>query len=115
MTGGLNFTPEAERQLNELDDWITKRASADIAQRFVSAILDHINTIPAFPNAGRARDDVRPGIRTTTFKSRTIVAYEADESSGELVVNILGVFHGGQDWEAALGEGQVDGDPEGGQ
>jgi hypothetical protein len=24
MTGRINFTPEAERQLNELDDWITK-------------------------------------------------------------------------------------------
>jgi toxin ParE1/3/4 len=113
MTGGLNFTPEAERQLNELDDWITKRASADIAQRFVSAILDHIATIPAFPYAGRARDDVRPGMRTTTFKNRTVVAYEVDQSSGEFVVTILGVFHGGQDWEAALGEEQ--GDPEVGQ
>lgn len=47
VTGGINFTPEADRQLNELDDWITKRASADVAQRFVSAILDHIETIPA--------------------------------------------------------------------
>ncbi len=35
---------------------------------------------------------------------KTLVAYEVDESSGELVVNILGVFHGGQDWKAALGE-----------
>lgn len=26
-----------------------------------------------------------------------LVAYEVDESSGGLVVNILGVFHGGQD------------------
>jgi toxin ParE1/3/4 len=49
-------------------------------------------------------------MRTTTFKNRTLVAYEVDESSGELVVNILGVFHGGQDWEAAIGEGQ--GDPD---
>ena len=92
MTGGINLTPEAERQLNELDDWITKRTSADIAQRFVSAILDHIEAIPAFPYAGRARDDVRPAVRTTTFKNRTLVADEVDESSGELLVNILGVF-----------------------
>jgi len=26
MTGRISFTPEAERQLNELDDWITKAA-----------------------------------------------------------------------------------------
>lgn len=48
----------------------------------------------------------RAGMRMTTFKNRTLVAYEVDESSGELVVNGLGVFHGGQDWEAALGRGQ---------
>lgn len=44
-------------------------------------------------------------MRTTTYKKRTLVAYEVDDASGELVVNVLGVFHGGQDWEAALGEG----------
>lgn len=108
MTGRINYTPEAQQQLNQLDDWITKAASAEIARRFVSAILDHIDGILMFPLAGRARDDVRPGMRTSTVKKRTLVAYEVDESSGELVVNILGVFHGGQDWEAALGENQND-------
>ena len=83
MTGRINHTPEAQQQLNALDDWITEKTSPDVAQRFVSAILD-------FPRAGRARDDVRPGMRTTTFKKRTLIAYELDESSGELVVNVLG-------------------------
>lgn len=55
-----------------------------------------------FPLAGRGRDDVLPGMRTTTFKERTLVVDEVDESSDEFVVNVLGVFHGGQDWEAAL-------------
>ncbi len=79
----------------------------------MSAILDHIDGILVLPLAGRARDDVRPGMRTSTFKKKTLVAYEVDESSGELVVNILGVFDGGQDWEAALGEDE--GDPQAGQ
>jgi len=77
-------------------------ATAEIARRFVTAIFEHIDGILLFPLAGRARDDVRPGMRTTTFKKRTLVAYAVDESSGEIVVNILGVFHGGQNWEAAL-------------
>ncbi len=102
MTGRINLTPEAERQLNEIDDWIAKNATAEVARRFVSAILEHVDGILVFPHAGRARDDVRPGMRTTTYKKRTLVAYEVDESGGELVVNILGVFHGGQTWEAAL-------------
>ena len=113
MTGRTHYTPEAQQQLNELDDWITEAASAEIARQFVSAILDHIDGILVLPLAGRARDDVRPGMRTTTFRKRTLVAYEVDESSGELVVNILGVFHGGQDWAAALGQDR--GDPEAGR
>jgi plasmid stabilization system protein ParE len=102
MTGRINFTPEARHQLHHLDEWITDKASADTARRFVAAILDHIHGILVFPLAGQTRDDVRPGMRTTSFKKRTLVAYEVDESSGELVINILGVFHGGQNWEAAL-------------
>jgi toxin ParE1/3/4 len=112
MTGRIHFTPEARQQLHQLDEWIAEKATAETARRFVAAILDHVDGILVFPLAGRARDDVRPGMRTTTFKKRTLVAYEVDESSVELVVNILGVFHGGQDWEAALSEDQ--GDPEAG-
>ncbi len=97
MTGRINYTPEAQQQLNALDDWITEKASRDVARQFVSAILDHVDAIVVFPLAGRARDDVRPGMRTTTFRKRTLIAYEVDHSSAELVVNILGVFHGGQD------------------
>lgn len=52
-------------------------------------------------------------MRTSTLKKRTLVAYQVDESSCETVINILGVFQGGQDWEAALSEDQ--GDPEAGR
>jgi len=102
MTGRIHYTPEAEQQLTDLGEWITQKASADTAARFVRAIFDHIDTILMFPLAGRGRDDVRPGIRTTTFKKRTLIAYEVNATPDELVVNVLGVFHGGQDWQAAL-------------
>lgn len=110
MTGRIHYTPEASRQLNELDEWITAKASADVAQRFVSAILDHIDGILLLPLAGRAHDDVRPGMRTTTYMKRTLVAYEVDESSDELVVNVLGVFHGGKNWEAVLSANEDSGE-----
>ncbi len=108
VTGRVLVTSEAELQLNQLDDWITASASADVARRFVTALLEHIEGIGIFPLAGRARDDIRPGMRTTTFKKRTVVAYTVDQSSTETVVNVLGVFHGGQDWEAALGDDEVE-------
>lgn len=110
MTGRIYLTPEAERQLNEIDDWITASASADIAKRFVSAVLDHIDGIATFPLAGRVRDDVRPGMRTTTFKKRTVIAYVVEGDSDARVITILGVFHGGQNWELALSDQHVDPD-----
>jgi plasmid stabilization system protein ParE len=63
MTGRTNCTPQAEQQLDEVDDWITKAASAEIAQQFVSASLDHSYGILVFPLAGRACDEVRPRMR----------------------------------------------------
>ena len=66
--GRPNLTPEAERQLNEIDDWIASKATADIARRFVTAIFEHIDRTLVSPRGGRARDDIRPGMRTTTYK-----------------------------------------------
>ena len=48
MMGRINYTPEAQQHLNELDEWITKAASAEIARHFVSAILAHIDGILMF-------------------------------------------------------------------
>lgn len=63
MTGRIHYTPEAERQLDDLDEWITKKASADTARRVIKAVMDQVDGILAFPFAGRGRDDVRPGMR----------------------------------------------------
>lgn len=64
--------------------------------------MTHIDSILVSPRSGRDRDDVRPGMMTTIYRRKTVIAYDVDESAGELVVNILGVFHAGQDWEPAL-------------
>lgn len=104
MTGRIHFTPEARQQLHQLDEWISEKASPETARQFVTAILEHIDEILVFPLSSRPRDDVRPGMRTTTYKKRTLIAYTVDNSADEVVVSILGVFHGGQDWESALCE-----------
>ncbi len=46
------------------------------------------------------RDDIRPGLRLTHHKGRTVIAYAIDDE--RLVVSVLGVFYGGQDHERAL-------------
>lgn len=52
------------------------------------------------PLRGVPRDDIRPGLRVTHHKGRTLIAYAVDESTRTVL--ILGIFYGGQDYEGAL-------------
>lgn len=51
-----------------------------------------------FPHRGTRRDDIRPGLRITNYKGRTVIAFDVDAE----LVSIIGVFYGGQDYETAL-------------
>lgn len=53
-----------------------------------------------FPLRGVPREDIRPGLRVTHHKGRILVAYSVDEDTR--TVSVLGIFYGGQDYEAAL-------------
>jgi plasmid stabilization system protein ParE len=52
-----------------------------------------------FPHRGLARDDIRAGLRSTSYKRRTVVGLRGLDD----VVAIIGIFHGGRDYEAILG------------
>ncbi len=53
-----------------------------------------------FPRRGVPREDIRPGLRVTHHKGRTLIAYAVDESTR--TVSVVGIFYGGQDYEEAL-------------
>ncbi len=53
-----------------------------------------------FPLRGVPRGDIRPGLRVTHYKGRTLIAYAVDTDAR--TVSIVGVFYGGQELEAAL-------------
>lgn len=92
------FTPEAEAQLVELYVYIAAKASPEIAARFTDGIVTYCESLGTFPVRGNRRDDIRPGLRMTSYRKRVAVAFHLDEDR----VNIIGVFYGGQDYEAAL-------------
>jgi toxin ParE1/3/4 len=71
-----------------------------IAQRYTDDIVATCEGLALFPLRGVAREDIRPGLRLTHHKGRTVVAYAVDE--GTQTVSIIGVFYGGQDHERAL-------------
>jgi toxin ParE1/3/4 len=92
------FSPEAEAQLVAIYKRISERASPTIAARFTEAIVDYCEKFENFPERGTCRDDLRPGLRTIGFRRRVTIAFSVDAGA----VTIIGVFYGGQDFEAAM-------------
>lgn len=98
MTHRVVFTPEAAEQLSELYRYIATAASPNVAERYTDAIVSYCESLRTFPLRGTTRDDVRPGLRITNYKKRTVIAFEVDADQ----VSIIGVFYGGQDYESIL-------------
>ena len=94
------LTPVARAQLTVIFDYVAVASSLDIARRFTAAILDHMESFADFPLRGTPRDDIRPGLRTTTWRRRVTMAYLVE---GEAVV-FVGIFYGGRDYEALLAD-----------
>ena len=92
------FTPEAESQLTALYRYIAQAASAEVAQRYLEAIVVCCEGLQSSPYRGSQRDDIRPGLRVTNYKGRCVVAFAVTDK----LVSVIGVFYGGQDYEKVL-------------
>ena len=98
MSRRIAYAPEAEAQLVDLYRYIERQASPFIAQRFTVAIVERCTALAEFPDRGTPREDLLAGLRTVSFRRRVTIAYRADAQS----VTILGIFYGGQDFEAVF-------------
>jgi len=92
------FTPEAEAQLLELYGYLAVEASPETAARFTDGIVTYCESLITFPLRGTRRDEVRPGLRITSYRKRVVVAFAVDADQ----VQIIGIFYGGQNYEAIL-------------
>ena len=66
-------------------------------------MIETCEGLALFPLRGVSREDIRPGLRVTHHRGRTVIAYAVDQESRR--VSILEVLYGGQDLERALTEG----------
>ena len=98
MNHRVVFSREALEQVAELYRYIAEAASPDVAAQYTEAIVSYCESLRTFPLRGTQRDDVRPGLRITNYKKRTVIAFNVDAE----VVSIVGVFYGGQDHETIL-------------
>ena len=102
MNYGVAFSPRAREQLIALDEYIALAASPEIAARYTDAVADFCLSLATYPVRGIMRDDLRPGLRITNYRKRTVIAFAVETDARR--VTILGIFHGGQDYEAVLQE-----------
>ncbi len=94
------FTREAEEQIAALYHYIAAVSSPTTAEHYTSAIITHCEEMHTVPNRGTKRDDVRKGLRITNYKRRVVIAFSVDDNA--LRVTIIGIYYGGQNFEAAL-------------
>jgi toxin ParE1/3/4 len=99
MPYSVVFTPEAEDQLVDLYRYIATEASPAVAQKFTSAVVEYCEGLANFPHRSVRRDDIRPGLFVTQYRSRVVIAYSVDDNE----VVVIGIFYGGRDFESLLG------------
>lgn len=100
MTYTVRFAPEAADQLEALYRYVASSASPTVAADYVDAIVAHCEGLAVFPHRGTMRDDIRPGLRTSSYKKRAVIATFVDDEAEQ--ITILGVFYGGQDYDTIL-------------
>ncbi|MDR2213321.1 MAG: type II toxin-antitoxin system RelE/ParE family toxin [Pseudomonadales bacterium] len=98
MNYPVYFSARARRQIDELEDHIAATGSPIAAARYIDAIVSYCQSLQTFPRRGTRRDDLRPGVRTLGFRRRVTILFEVTDDA----VNILGIYYGGQDYEADL-------------
>jgi len=94
----VQFAPEVSEQLDRIHDYIARADSSFTASRYVDAIVDYCESLATFPQRGKGRNDLMPGLRITHYRKRTVIAFIISEDQ----VSIVGVFYGGQDYESIL-------------
>lgn len=95
------YSPRAQDQIGELYAWIAEHSGfTNRAESYVNGILDYCDRLADFPFMGVARDDLRPGLRTLGFRNHTVIAFAVTDTR----VEILGIYHGGRDYESLIGD-----------
>src|SRR5438105_5583741 len=93
---------EAEKDLDEIFAYWAERASLDIADRLVDAIVERFWLLGEYPQAGRACDDIELGTRC--FPAGQHLIYYCKARRG---VEIAHVFRAARDQRKAWRESKL--------
>jgi toxin ParE1/3/4 len=99
---GVRLQPRAERDLAELYAYIAERDSEDRALAVLRRFEEALSRRAVFPLSGRARDEIRPGLRS--FPVGGWVVFYRPAVGGIVVVRVL---RGERDLPAVLAEDEA--------
>lgn len=93
----VRYRPEAVADIEDIFRYVLRVSASQVtAERLVGRIMERCHRIGDAPMAGRARDDLEPGLRTVPFERTVVIAYMVEDDC----VRITNVFYGGRDYEA---------------
>ncbi|MGH7050531.1 MAG: type II toxin-antitoxin system RelE/ParE family toxin [Acetobacteraceae bacterium] len=101
MAHSVVFAPEAEADLLELYEYIARHGGPERARRYAERIVATCRGLATFPERGMRCDDIRPGLRLTSYARRVTIAFHV---AGERVVTIDRILYAGRTL-GAPGEG----------
>ena len=93
------FHPAAQKDVDQIYDWIADQAGEETARRYTGRVRDYCAGMDLFPERGSRRDDLRPSLRLVGFERRITIAFSVTDET----VVILRLLYGGRDVEGALG------------
>lgn len=93
------WSPEAREDINQLWDYYAQIAGQATADNIIREIAKVVRAIDDFPSAGRARDEIRVGLRSLSAAPQ-VVFYRLNGDRPEIVR----VLDGRQDIEEIFSE-----------
>lgn len=100
MAHKVVFRRHAEKRLVELYEYISEQASPVIAIAYIRRIRAACLSLAHFPERGRRRDGIQPGLRTVGFEHRVTIIFRVLKTR----VEIVSIAYGGRNFERELRE-----------
>ncbi len=72
MSNFPRITPTASRDIESLMDYLAEKVSVETAERFLLKIHSKFQLLVKFPQIGRRRDELYPGLRSVSLEDYLI-------------------------------------------
>lgn len=101
----VRYRDQARSDLDAIFWRIALSGSPQTAHRYVQRLETRCQRIGDAPRSGKARDDLMPGLRTTSFERSALICYMIIDNK----VWITNVFTRGRDVDASFDKASNDG------